>query len=227
MSADDLDRVIGEQNAIAQNEAYRRAAETTDQKTIVIWHACGHVWRYRPPEFVGWEKHYWTLFVNHAPETRCSHCHNEEPRYGGTPTEATRIDIHERASVLSDLHRHFTRWREALGHPDDYECDYRECPVTGQATWFVDPPYQVAGVRYRYNSTRIDFAALGDWCRSLDGQVIVCENDGADWLPFRWHRAVPSCAWRGPQPDSYDGIARVSREVIWTNDFDAEQRVLL
>jgi len=87
--------------------------------TIVIRHACGHVWRYQPPEFVEWEKHYWTLFVDHAPETRCSHCHNEEPRYGGTPTEATKLEIQERASVLADLNRHFSRWREALGQPDD------------------------------------------------------------------------------------------------------------
>ena len=30
----------------------------------------------------------------------------------------------------------------------------------------------------------IDYSALADWCHSRKGQVIVCENEGADWLPF-------------------------------------------
>jgi hypothetical protein len=36
----------------------------------------------------------------------------------------------------------------------------------------------------------IDYSALADWCTSLPGQVIVCENDGATWLPFRPHASV-------------------------------------
>ena len=54
----------------------------------------------------------------------------------------------------------------------------------GPSTWFVDPPYQAMGVHYRESAKRINFEALGAWCKSLPGQVIVCENDGADWLPF-------------------------------------------
>ena len=55
----------------------------------------------------------------------------------------------------------------------------------GAATWFIDPPYQGrAGRRYRMGSTRMDYPALADWCRILPGQVIVCEQDGARWLPF-------------------------------------------
>jgi hypothetical protein len=53
-----------------------------------------------------------------------------------------------------------------------------------EATWFVDPPYQDAGKHYVKGSDSIDFAALGSWCRSRRGQVIACENVGADWLPF-------------------------------------------
>lgn len=74
------------------------------------------------------------------------------------------------------------------------EDDYTAAPnVT--ATWFVDPPYQVAGsrsrapgqrgrVRYPHGGDAIDFAALGAWTRQRPGQVIACENVGADWLPF-------------------------------------------
>lgn len=61
-----------------------------------------------------------------------------------------------------------------------------------EATWFIDPPYNnEAGRRYRtqigYDHTHLglDYAALGDWCRSRAGQVIVCENAGATWLPFQ------------------------------------------
>lgn len=52
-----------------------------------------------------------------------------------------------------------------------------------RATWFVDPPYNNrAGSYYRHSG--VDFAALGYWCRTRKGQKIVCENAGADWLPF-------------------------------------------
>jgi len=53
-----------------------------------------------------------------------------------------------------------------------------------RATWFVDPPYESkAGRAYVYN--RIDYSALAIWCREQQGQILVCENGGATWLPFR------------------------------------------
>lgn len=56
------------------------------------------------------------------------------------------------------------------------------------ATWFVDPPYEVAGSLYR--SGRPDFAAVGAFARSRRGLVIACEADGATWLPFRPHHTA-------------------------------------
>ena len=53
-----------------------------------------------------------------------------------------------------------------------------------EATWFIDPPYQKAG-QYYMGHNKIDFKSLGDWCKDRLGQVIVCENQGADWLPFK------------------------------------------
>lgn len=50
------------------------------------------------------------------------------------------------------------------------------------ATWYVDPPYQKAGKRYKFN--KIDYNNLGQWCKSRSGQIIVCEQEGADWLTF-------------------------------------------
>jgi 16S rRNA G966 N2-methylase RsmD len=53
------------------------------------------------------------------------------------------------------------------------------------ATWFIDPPYEGAGKHYKMGSSLIDYNRLGEWCKTRDGQVIVCENSGASWLPFK------------------------------------------
>jgi hypothetical protein len=63
------------------------------------------------------------------------------------------------------------------------EGDYWDAPAI-EATWFIDPPYVGMGKYYVHGSDSIDYAALGKWCRGLPGQVLVCENTGADWLPF-------------------------------------------
>ncbi len=92
---------------------------------------------------------------------------------------------------------HIRHWRV-------HECSYEECPVNDDATWFVDPPYQRAGSHYRHGSKDIDYQHLSEWCRSLSGQVIVCENGGADWLPFSPIASVKTTR-RGAR----------SREVMW------------
>lgn len=58
--------------------------------------------------------------------------------------------------------------------------------IAGQnkATWFIDAPYVVGGTKYTHSSTKINFDHLAEWCRSREGQVIVCENTKANWLPF-------------------------------------------
>jgi hypothetical protein len=61
---------------------------------------------------------------------------------------------------------------------------FEDCPVEGPATWFVDPPYQKAGKHYAFGASGVNFDRLGAMCRTLPGQVIACENEGADWLPF-------------------------------------------
>lgn len=74
--------------------------------------------------------------------------------------------------------------------------------VDGEATWFIDPPYQIAGSHYRYGSGKIDYSELACWCRSLNGQVVVCENEGANWLPFNRLAEV-------------NGSSKRSVEAIW------------
>lgn len=116
--------------------------------------------------------------------------------------------------------RHFEGWCEAqrervasqveaIKHWRVIEGEWHEAPDI-EATWYVDPPYtSPAGRHYVHNASGIDFALLGDCCRIYYGQVIVCENEGADWLPFRPFARFPR---------SVNGSG--SREVIWTNDVE-------
>ena len=73
---------------------------------------------------------------------------------------------------------------ERIRHWRIHNCSYEDLPFSGEATWFIDPPYQKQGRHYRHGAEGIDFPALGAWCEQRSGQVIVCENQGADWLPF-------------------------------------------
>lgn len=93
---------------------------------------------------------------------------------------------------------------DAIRHWKVYECSYADCPTTRVATWFVDPPYETAGKHYRFGSEQLEYGALADWCRSRPGQVIVCENEGAKWLPFRVLADVKTTR-----------AARRSAEMIW------------
>lgn len=85
------------------------------------------------------------------------------------------------------------------------EGDYREASL-GPATYFIDPPYVVGGSHY--SARPGSYELLARWCRELPGQVVVCEAEGATWLPFAPLRAVRSAASQG----------RVGRslEAIWT-----------
>lgn len=56
------------------------------------------------------------------------------------------------------------------------------------ATWFIDPPYQHGGEYYHssVNNAHINFTELSDWCKSRNGQKMVCENSKADWMDFKF-----------------------------------------
>jgi hypothetical protein len=82
-----------------------------------------------------------------------------------------------------------------------------------EATWFVDPPYQFGGEWYVKNNQNISFPALAGWCRAREGQVIVCENMKADWLPFYAMHEMT-------------GAYSTTTEAIWSNyphNFQARQ----
>ncbi len=97
---------------------------------------------------------------------------------------------------------------EFIRHWKVFNCSYEDCPEPGPATWFVDPPYEAAGRHYRFGSEQIDFRELASWCLSRAGQVIVCENGGATWLPFRELADVKTTR-----------ANRRSKEVYWLSSF--------
>jgi hypothetical protein len=96
---------------------------------------------------------------------------------------------------------------QRIRHWQVFHCSYEDLPFTGEATWFVDPPYQKQGRHYHHGADALDFAALAGFCRERAGQVIVCEQDGADWLPFEPLADVKTTR-RGAR----------SAEVVWIRD---------
>lgn len=59
-------------------------------------------------------------------------------------------------------------------------------------TLFVDPPYQKHGVSYRFGTKQIDYGELANWINSRqENLIIVCEQQGADWLP--WNHKYEKC----------------------------------
>lgn len=77
------------------------------------------------------------------------------------------------------------------------------------ATWYIDPPYQIAGARYEFGAKLLDYQRLAEWCKSRNGQIIVCENTGAKWLPFQHLKTMRGCGG--------NGRSGVTHEAIWTN----------
>ena len=75
------------------------------------------------------------------------------------------------------------------------------------ATWFIDPPYQTGGEWYVEDNSSVDYKELEVWARSRNGQVIVCENTKANWLPF-WPIGELS------------GAYSKTTEAIWMNDVE-------
>jgi len=83
-----------------------------------------------------------------------------------------------------------------------------------EATWFVDPPYQFGG--HAYVENKIDFNQLADWCKTRNGQVIVCENIKATWMDFKPIKNL-------------HGAMSETVEAIWSNhktNYDAVQQSL-
>lgn len=105
--------------------------------------------------------------------------------------------VRERIASQVDKIRH---WKIIHG-------DYTESPNIS-ATWFIDPPYNNDKGR-AYIKQVGDYEKLGTWCKTRKGQVLVCENKGANWLPFKFLMTAKASVGYGRRA--------YSEEVLWTN----------
>jgi site-specific DNA-adenine methylase len=111
---------------------------------------------------------------------------------------------------------------EVKGRVEIIEGDYREAPDI-EATWFIDPPYHVdgraqsrgMGYAENCNSYSLDYAELAAWCGERRGQKIVCEQEGADWLPFEHLRVARN------------SIGNNTTEVVWLDPPRTQEKLEL
>lgn len=84
--------------------------------------------------------------------------------------------------------------------------DYNSLPNDLPSTWFIDPPYSAKAGRL-YTHSDIDYESLASWCQRRRGQAIVCEMQGASWLPFETFHTAKGL--EGPKGK------KTIKEVIW------------
>jgi site-specific DNA-adenine methylase len=108
-----------------------------------------------------------------------------------TRTERQQLVWSQRARerIASEVER-VSHWKVQL-------VSYDEVPTLEQATYFVDPPYVDKGRYYRCN--HVDHNAIGAWAQTLPGTTIVCEQEGADWLPFTELASIKSTRGRSSE----------------------------
>ena len=101
----------------------------------------------------------------------------------------------DKKRIASELHK--------IKHWQIIEGSYLDAPDI-EATWFIDPPYQKVEKDYVVGKKHLSFDTLSQFCKSRKGQVIVCENLGADWLPFK--RLI-----------KFNGQRHQKTEAVWFN----------
>ena len=143
------------------------------------------------PQEVRWLVGFWLNPGSAAPASKASTWMQNVHGCGWRPS------VRERIAKQVDLIRH---WKSVHGSYDKADNE--------RATWFVDPPYECKGRFYKHST--VDYRHLGEWAMQRDGQVIVCENDGASWLPF-----ANLCEARS-SPGKHRPVKKAT-EVMWTN----------
>jgi site-specific DNA-adenine methylase len=122
-----------------------------------------------------------------------------KPSWQHRPKSHWGVEIRERIASQVDSIRHWKVYNE----------DWQDLEAGNffTSTWFVDPPYVLAGSSYTFGSRDIEYLKLGRWCQQLPGQVIVCENAGANWLPFK-----PFCTSKS----THHSGSTTNQEVVWS-----------
>lgn len=133
-----------------------------------------------------WLIGFWCNKASSTPRNMLSAWAREYPNKGFWTTDSMR----ERVAVQCGKIDHWTVKNKSYEDADNIK-----------ATWFIDPPYYgKPGSRYKYND--VDYQHLAKWCGDAKGQRIVCEQEGADWLPFESFALIR-------------GARKKSKEVVW------------
>lgn len=123
------------------------------------------------PQEAKWFLGFWITKAVASPRKQFSKWVRDYPKESGGWAETTR-------SVIAAQQQHIRHWKVMCG-------TYDSIPP-GRATYFIDPPYQrrIQGKHYPYND--VDYSMLSACCKHFAqyGQVIACEEETADWLPF-------------------------------------------
>lgn len=145
-----------------------------------------------PDEIMGWTMNIGDPITDYV----------DKANYGG----GNRVANERIVKHFRDSQPRWARSRAAIGDRITVvHGSYTDAPDI-EATWFIDPPYQGAGRHYK-SGNRLDFDDLGEWCKTRTGQVIVCEANDADWLPFTHHKTqAPNIGNTG------------NRELVWYSD---------
>ena len=123
-------------------------------------------------------------------------------RYSVGTMQGINID-YDLKRIASELYK-IRHWEIKIGSYEDLKNE--------QCTWFIDPPYKFGGEHYKEGTKNIDFNHLSKWCKSRQGQTIVCENTKADWLPFKPMREMQGTMFKTVEaiwsnlPTNYDNI---------------------
>ena len=102
-----------------------------------------------------------------------------------TPVLERNWEISRR--VMSENVHKVKHWKLIAG-------DFTDAPDT-EATWFIDPPYKDApGDGYAFGSSQMDYSKLSNWIHARRGQLICCEGQYGDYLPFTELLNMPGVA---------------------------------
>ena len=133
-----------------------------------------------------------------------------DPRKSATPRLRNRPNAmnYTIKNISSQLHK-IKHWEIRSGSYENIN--------NQKATWFIDAPYQYGGHAYKCNNKKINFNHLSAWSMERKGQIIICENNKANWMPFK------------PMV-TQQVLSGKHKEVIWSNkktNYDNEQLKLL
>jgi hypothetical protein len=99
-----------------------------------------------------------------------------------TPSKRMREGLRPNSYWGSVIKQRIANQVQYIRHWKIFNKSYTELDNLG-GYWFVDAPYNsIPGQKYVYN--KVDYAHLSEWAKTRNGQAVVCEMEGANWMNF-------------------------------------------